>query len=152
MRAPENMPNHPNSPITRAEYERLPKLPEGVVWMRPMQDMADKLKKEYETLNTDAMTDAEVEAYTDRMMERISSHATDSMKHSAEWSDMNFLSYLYWACMEETEFWDEVASSEVENEEERTLRAEGMLRLHVLFGWLQAINARIEELGGKIEG
>ena len=114
--------------------------------------MADTLKKEYETLNTDAMTDAEVEAYTDRMMERISSHATDSMKHSAEWSDMNFLSYLYWACMEETEFWDEVASSEVENEEERTLRAEGMLRLHVLFGWLQAINARIEELGGKIEG
>ena len=27
-----------------------------------------------------------------------------------------------------------------------------MLRLHVLCGWLHAINARIEELGGKIEG
>ena len=152
MKAPENLPNHPNSPITRAEYERLPKPPKGAVWMQPMQDMADTLKKEYETLDTDAMTDAEVEAYAHRMMERIRNHAADSMEHMAEWSNMNFLSYMYWSCMEEAEIWDEVAASEVENEEERTLRAEGMLRLHVLGGWLFAINARIEELGGKIEG
>lgn len=140
----------PNKVLSRAEYERGPKPPEGTIWMQPMQDMADELKKEYETLDTDAMTDAEVDAHAERVLERIRSHATDSMKTLKEWGNLNFLSYTYWACMEEAEHWDAVAGSIVENETERELRAEGMLKLHVLCGWLQAINARIEELGGKI--
>lgn len=37
--------------ITRKEYEKLPKPPEGM-WLTDMQDMADELKKEYMTLNT----------------------------------------------------------------------------------------------------
>lgn len=134
--------------ITRKEYEKLPKPPEGM-WLTDMQDMADELKKEYMTLNTDAMTDAEVEKVSDGMMQGLVQKATKRLEKTPQ--NLNFLSYTYWACMEEAEEWDAVSHMEVANEEERELRAEAMLRTQVLAAWLWAVKGRIEDLGGKIE-
>ena len=126
--------------MTREEYKRLPKPPNGM-WLESMQQQADKLKKMY---MSGWVPDP------DEMMEDLIGKATDSMKELKEWSNLDFLSYTYWAVMEEAEFWNDVANSIVANETERVQRAEGMIKLHVLTAWLHAINRRIEELGGKV--
>lgn len=130
--------------ITRKEYEKLPKPPEGM-WLKDMQDMADELKKEYMMLNTDAMTDAEVEKVSDGMMQGLAQKATKCLEKTPQ--NLNFLSYTYWACMEEAEKWNGAAHAEIHEE----LRTEAMLRTQVLAAWLWAVKGRIEELGGKIE-
>ena len=112
-----------------------------------MQDMADELKALYTRVEVEGLPDPDVEL----LMENLIEKATESMQELKDFSDLNFLQYTYWAVMEEAEKWDDVAHMVPGNEEQRVLRAEGMLRVQVLTAWLHAINRRIESLGGKID-
>ena len=123
--------------ITRKEYERLPKPLEGM-WLTDMQDMADELKERCV---------GEIPE-VDELMAGLISKAAKCLEEVEQRSDLNFLSYTYWACMEEAEKWDGIVHAEDEEE----LKTEAMLRTLVMTAWLWAIKNRIEELGGKIEG
>lgn len=123
--------------ITRKEYEKLPKPPEGM-WLTDMQDMADELKERC------AGEIPEV----DELMAGLIGKATKRLEEVEQRSDLNFLSYTYWACMEEAEKWNGAVHAGVGEE----LRVEAMIRTLVMTAWLWAIKNRIEELGGKIEG
>ncbi len=133
--------------MTRAEYERLPKVPEGKMWLQPMQDMADELKKLYSRVELEGLPDPDV----DLLFDNLSKKAAESLKDQ---SNLDMLYYTYWACMEEAEKWDSIGNTPnaaIKTAKDREMRAEAMLRTQVLLGWLIAINKRIEELGGKIE-
>jgi len=123
--------------ITRKEYERLPKPLEGM-WLTDMQDMADELKE---------LCVGEIPE-VDELMAGLISKAAKCLEEVEQRSDLNFLSYTYWACMEEAEKWNGAVHAGGGEE----LRAEAMIRTLVMTAWLWAIKNRIEELGGKIEG
>lgn len=131
--------------MKRSEYERMPK-PESM-WMADMQVMADELKEMYGRIEAEGLPDPDV----DSLMEGLIGKATANLKGLKQWDDLLFLSYTYWACMEEMEKWNAATTAEVKNEEERELRAEAMLRTQVLAAWLYALMRRIELLGGKLE-
>lgn len=75
----------------------------------------------------------------------------EGLKDLKHWSNLDFLEYSYWAYMEEMEKLSMIAHMDVQNAEQREQRAEAMYRATVLYGWLKAVEDRIEELGGKIE-
>ena len=133
--------------MTRTEYERLPKRPDDM-WLKEMQDAANELKEFYSNINSDRMSDKEMENVADRVMEELTKKATQSMKILKQWNDLTFLTFTFWACIEEMEKWHSFTHVEVQNERERELRAEAMLRTQVLTAWLMALKMRIEELGG----
>lgn len=125
--------------MTRTEYEKLPKVPGGL-WLTDMQTMADELADYYDSVDAGTAPEPDV----DEVMKELIQKATESMSKMKEWSDLSFLSYTYWSCMEEMEKWNALAHTDSEE------RFDGMLRTHVLTAWLLALKDRIGELGGKI--
>ena len=65
--------------MTRTEYERLPKRPDDM-WLKEMQDAANELKEFYSNINSDRMSDKEMENVADRVMEELTKKAAQSMK------------------------------------------------------------------------
>lgn len=118
-----------NDTLPRSEYEKLPK-PQDGMWLQEMQETADELKEMYTVGN---------EMDSDEMMIAIRKKALQSLDSIPHSSDLTFLSYTYWGCVEEVEKWDSVSCMEARR------------RRQVLHGWLEAIELRIEELGGKLE-
>ncbi len=134
--------------MTRTQYNSLPKL--DLVWLTDMQEMTDELKATFESVERERQPDPDM----DIVMKDLTAKAKarmEGLKDLKDWSNPDFLEYSYWAYMEEMEKLTAIAHMDVQNAKQREQRAEAMYRATALYGWLKAVEDRIEELGGKIE-
>ncbi len=74
----------------------------------------------------------------------LTAKAKARMEDLKDWSNLDFLEYSYWAYMEELEKLTAIANMGVQNAKQREQRAEAMYRATVLYGWLKAVEDRIE--------